>query len=125
MTYPQKVILNPHQREIMLHRLEALEAIAAEDVTELFNLTEQPALDLHKLEMAVIGYRKQFSACTRPLTGVQIECAEDAEILAECLEGSTFFGNPHKGDSVYRHAAKSAAELLSTILDRDIEAQMH
>jgi hypothetical protein len=124
-TFPQKVILTKYQREILMHRLEHLWGLHDDDLAELFDNEDRATpLNTEALNKAVEDFYQLFRTHTGQLLSVNIESEEEGEILAECLEGSTFFATYVKGDGVYRHAAKSAAELLTTVLDRDVEAHI-
>lgn len=124
-TFPQKIILTNFQREVILHRLEHLWGLHAFDVAELFDAESgQQQMDSVRLVDAIDHLYTFFKSHTGHLVSVQVENVEQGEILAECLEGSTYFATHTKGDGVYRHAAKSAAELLATVLDRDVEAHI-
>lgn len=123
MPYPQKLVLTDLMREVFLHRLEHLEQLDADDMADLFyDEDAEDQLDPVQLCEAAILFAAQFRASNGKLVAVHIQNVVQAEILAEALEGCTFFGNYQKGDAVYRHAAKSAAELLSTVLDREVVA---
>ncbi len=124
-TFPQKIILTNFQREVIMHRLEHLWGLHVLDVAELFEAEEgAPQMDSVRLVDAIEHLYTFFQTHSGHLVSVQVENVEQGEILAECLEGSTYFATYIKGDSVYRHAAKSAAELLAVVLDRDVEAHI-
>ncbi|AFH14541.1 hypothetical protein LU11_gp010 [Pseudomonas phage Lu11] len=122
MPFPQKLILTKMQREVMQHRLSHLISFDAEDFDELFNndLRER-ALDSEKLVKAADDYYRLFAACDGLMISVCLQSVEQAELLAETLEGSTFFATHVKGDGPWRHAARSAAGLLSIVLGREVE----
>lgn len=125
MPFPQKIILTKQQRAVILHRLEHLWGLHEEDLAELFDGEDRdPPLSMEGLSLAVQDLYPIIKGSTGQLLSLNIESVEQGEILAECLEGSTYFATYEKGDSVYRHAAKSAAELLATVLDREVEAHI-
>jgi len=122
MAYPQKILLTKHQREVLLHRLRYLSYLTDEQLSELWSNDKREApLSIAALETALGEYDQLFSRCAgNQLIAISIERVEQAEALAEALEGSTYFATRVKGDGVYVHAANAVAELLSTILDRDV-----
>jgi hypothetical protein len=128
MAYPQKLILTLHQRVIFIHRLSILDDMGLDELDELFNDWRkeigQPPLDCEALQKAVKFFDVMFTSSNGHLIAVCVETEEQAEVLAECLEGGTYFATRTKGDSVYVHAAKAAAELLSTVLDREVEPRI-
>uniref|UniRef100_A0AB39CEK4 Uncharacterized protein n=1 Tax=Pseudomonas phage HRDY3 TaxID=3236930 RepID=A0AB39CEK4_9VIRU len=123
MPYPQKLILTKHQREVLLHRISHLSQLSAEEIEELFGCAESDdPLNVAALCTALETYDELFTRCAGgQLIAITVETREQAEALAEALEGSTFFATRMKGDGVYVHAAKAVAELLSTVLDREVE----
>lgn len=123
--FPQKLILSSYQRDVIMHRLEHLSGLHTFDVAELFeDLDRKQQLDSVRVVDAIEHLHTFFDSHKGPLVSVQLENEEQAEVLAECLEGSTYFATYEKGDGVYRHAAKSAADLLATVLDRDVVARI-
>lgn len=125
MPFPQKIILTKQQRAVILHRLEHLWGLHDDDVVELFEDEDrEQQLDPQRLNDAIEKLYVSFSSSPGALLAVYIETEEQGEVLAECLEGSTYFATWEKGDGVYRHAANSAAELLATVLDREVEAHI-
>ncbi|MND85945.1 hypothetical protein D3C80_778900 [compost metagenome] len=125
MPFPQKLILTKMQREVMQHRLEHLISFDAEDFDELFgNDKRERPLDPEKLVSAADDYYRLFNACDGLMISVCLQNVEQAELLAETLEGSTFFATYIKGDGPLRHAARSAAGLLSIVLCREVEPQI-
>lgn len=123
--FPQKIILTRQQRAVILHRLEHLWGLHDDDVAELFEDEDRETpLGVEGLNKAISKFYPIFSDEKGALLAIYIESEEEGEILAECLEGSTYFATYEKGDGVYRHAAKSAAELLATVLDREVEAHI-
>lgn len=123
MAYPQKLVLTQRQREVLLHRLVVLSELDPEDLDDLFgNEDREDPLDVHALDRALMEFRQRFeNSAGNQLVAITIETREQGEALAECLEGSTFFASRTKGDGVYVHAAHAVAELLSTVLERDVE----
>lgn len=120
MAYPQKLILTLHQRIILLHRLSYLAELTPGELDDLFNDGRDDALDLGALETAIEFYDQLFTHSNGHLIAISIQTPTQAEVLAECLEGSTYFATRQKGDAVYVHAANAAAELLSTVLEREV-----
>jgi len=120
MAYPQKLILTLHQRVIFIHRLSILAEMALDELDALFNEGREHPLDVEALEKAIEFFDTLFTSSNGHLIAVCIQTPEQAEALAECLEGCTYFATRTKGDAVYVHAANAAAELLSTVLEREV-----
>lgn len=75
--------ISPLLKDVLIHRMESLLDGCLEDVFD------ESDVDIEKSENRL---REWLNALTANGPEISAESIEDLELLAECLEGSTFFG---------------------------------
>lgn len=120
---PLTLTFSPTEAEVIIHRLSIIDS--AEEIEEIFCDHE----DFDPARGAEFAQRVLSSLSASEYT-VTLDVPEGIDILAECLEGSTFFGDIDLGiqqreltrqkASAYRKAAYSAGEKIEAIAGRKI-----
>lgn len=124
----QTIIFTPIEAEVLKHRLIFLQDEGEDILEELFE-----GQDLDPAQGAEF-IQRVLSAWDASDYSVILDVPEAGEILAECLEGSTFFGSidlaiQHKEitrqkAASYRKAALSACGKIEEVIGRSVEVQL-
>lgn len=111
------------ESEVLLHRLSLLDD--EEELAELFVEDE----DFDPARAAEFAKRVLLQPEGQPVS-LHLEAPEAIKLLAECLEGSTFFGDirdavrnnelSQQKAAAYRNAASTAAHKIEVILGREL-----
>lgn len=111
MQYPQELNLTQFQVEVLYHRLQLLT-----DAGMIEELYDDRSIETRK---RLVASATKFDLALKPEKAVTVtlHSLTDAEILAESLEGSTYFGDDKPTPS-QKHSIDSLAETLSPLVKR-------
>jgi hypothetical protein len=113
MQYPQELNLTQFQVEVLYHRVQLLT-----DDGLIEELYDDRSKETRK---RLVDSATKFVLLMRPEKAVTVtlQSVSDAEILAEALEGGTYFGN-EKPTPAQKKAVEALADILKPLVHRNV-----